>query len=51
MTHNVESVDLVGHTDQPFQLVVPRKSKNKSKKQQTEVKLGLKVGAFNRTPR
>jgi len=31
MTQNDESVDLVGNTNQPFQLVIPRKSNNKLK--------------------
>jgi len=51
MAQNDESVDLVGNTNQPFQLVVPRKSKGRLKKQQTEANKGFKVGASNRTPR
>jgi len=29
MAQNDESVDLVGNTNQPFQLMIPRKSKNR----------------------
>jgi len=51
MAQNDESVDLGGNTNQPFQLVVPRKAKSRLKKQQTEANKGFKVSASNRTPR
>jgi len=49
VAQNVDNVDLVGNTNQPFQLV-SRKSKSRLKKQQTEANKGFKVGASNRTP-
>jgi len=51
MAQNDESVDLVGNTNQPFQLVVPGKSKSRLMKQQTEANKGFKVSVSNRTPR
>ncbi|RHN57137.1 hypothetical protein MtrunA17_Chr5g0437141 [Medicago truncatula] len=51
MAQNDESVDLGGNTNQPFQPVVPRKSKRRLKKQQTEANKGFKIGASNCTPR
>ncbi|KAK2442246.1 hypothetical protein QL285_013459 [Trifolium repens] len=47
MTQNEEIVDLAGNTDQQFQLVVPRKGKNKFKQKQADASKGFKVGAFN----
>jgi hypothetical protein len=47
MTQNEEIVDLAGNTDQQFQVVVPRKGKNKFKQKQVDASKGFKVGAFN----
>jgi hypothetical protein len=46
MTQTDEMVDSVGNTNQPFQLVVPKKRKNRQK--QAETCKGFKVGASNR---
>jgi hypothetical protein len=46
MTQTEEMINSVGNTNQQFQLVVPKKRKNKQK--QAEASKGFKVGASNR---
>jgi hypothetical protein len=46
MTQTEEMINSVGNTNQQFQLVVPKKRKNKPK--QAEASKGFKVGASNR---
>ncbi|CAJ2646207.1 hypothetical protein L195_g047722 [Trifolium pratense] len=48
MTQKEEIVDSVGNLNQQFQLVVPKKGKNKFKQKPADASKGFKVGAFNR---
>ncbi|GAU22855.1 hypothetical protein TSUD_282220 [Trifolium subterraneum] len=48
MTQTEEMIASVGNTNQQFQLVVPKKGKNKFKQKQAEASKGFKVGGSNR---